>query len=198
MADADAFGECHSISGYGRDLWYSVTATADGPVAFSDVTQSFGGAGMLTVFDQCDGAELGCTLATGPSFDVQPAPTMEWFLGFWRTLRLGGFGWTPRPISLDQIEALLAHPSARFLRGLRLDAAVPQEVLVLVADKHRTLQTLYAALHNHPIDDGGLGVLAGCTRLEHLMLFSCERVTADGMATRDTVEIWDHWPALHP
>jgi hypothetical protein len=68
--DTDPFGMCYSITG-NHDLWYLVTATCDGPVTFSDLTQSFGISSMLTVYEECQGDELGCMTVGAPSFEVQ-------------------------------------------------------------------------------------------------------------------------------
>lgn len=118
----------------------------------------------------------------GPSLDIEPAPAVEWHLGFWRALRIGGFGWSAKPTRGDHVAALLAHPSARFLRELAIDGALSQDVLAHAATRHRTLERLDVALRDHLLDDRGLAALAGCTRLEQLALFSCEHVTSAGLA----------------
>jgi len=118
----------------------------------------------------------------GANLGVEPAPAIEWYLGFWRGLRVGGFGWSAQPAQGEHVGTLLALPSARFLRELAIDGAMSQDVLAYVATKHRTLERLDVALRDHQLDDRGLAQLASCTRLERLALFSCEQVTSNGLA----------------
>jgi uncharacterized protein (TIGR02996 family) len=116
----------------------------------------------------------------GAAAELEPPPAIEWSLGFWRAVRLGGFGWNA--LTSAQVEAVLAAPSARVLRELALDAALAPAILEVCARKHRTLEALDVSLRNHRIDDRSLAALAPCTRLARLALFSCEEVTAEGLA----------------
>lgn len=69
--DTEPFGGCFSIQDFSHDLWYYVDASADGPVTFSDLTQQTGvGLCLLEVYDYCEGNVLGCTINTGPAFEV--------------------------------------------------------------------------------------------------------------------------------
>ena len=116
-----------------------------------------------------------------PVVDIEPAPRVEWFAGFWRVLYAGAFGWSPKAATDAHVATLLGSPSARFVREIRVDGAVTASVLESVAIAHRTLERLDLSLRGAKVDDRALAHLRTCTRLEHLHLFSCESITARGL-----------------
>jgi uncharacterized protein (TIGR02996 family) len=116
-----------------------------------------------------------------PVVDIEPAPRVEWFAGFWRVLYAGSFGWSPKAATDAHIATLLGSSSARFVREIRIDGAVTPSVLESVAMAHRTLERLDVSLRGAKLDDRALANLRTCTRLEHLHLFSCESITSRGL-----------------
>nr|MBA3538944.1 hypothetical protein [Deltaproteobacteria bacterium] len=118
----------------------------------------------------------------GPHLELDPAPQIEWYLGFWRSLGIGQFGWSPHPAVLAHVAALLACDSARFLRELSVWGGVTLDVIPLVARTAPTLRSLELSLGPNVFDDASLHGLRGCTELRKLHLFSCDRVTAAGLA----------------
>ena len=119
----------------------------------------------------------------GPPIDVEPRPHVTWRYGFWFSLGLGRAGWMPKPLAREHVAAMLAAPSARLLRRLTVAGGFePGEVVPLVVTRARTLASLHMSLGRDAFDDAALHALAPCTQLSELHLFSCERVTARGLA----------------
>lgn len=111
----------------------------------------------------------------GPSLAIEPAPSIGWHLGFWRSLSIGAAD--------DHIASMLATASARFLRELYVDGAATAEITRLLAPLHRTLEVIDLALrpHGHFSDDDLLA-LEPCKRVRRLKLYSCAQLTERGFA----------------
>jgi uncharacterized protein (TIGR02996 family) len=118
----------------------------------------------------------------GPWPDQTARFSIGWYLGFWRALQIEGPGWSPRGARDEDVAALLAAPSVRFLRELSCSGPLTPGVLALAAPLARTLHDLEIILWSHGLfRDDDLRALAPLVELRRLALFSCELVTARGL-----------------
>jgi len=110
---------------------------------------------------------------------LEPPPQIEWHLGFWRTLTVGSGDGSVAPALAE----LLAAPSARFLRELRVRGPGGHDRFVIAARAGETLRALEIASEADAIADADLDELRACRRLRTLTLAPCEQVSADGLAS---------------
>jgi uncharacterized protein (TIGR02996 family) len=125
-----------------------------------------------------------------PAQDLDPGPSVEWYLGFWRSLSVGAVR------SVDQLApagperlagsaagarlaSLLAHGSARFVREVQL-RGMPESVFGLLGAAHRTLRSV-DVMASALVTDAGLRSLRPLRELRQLALQSCEPVTPYGI-----------------
>ena len=125
-----------------------------------------------------------------PGQDVDPRPSVEWHLGFWRSLSVGAVGsgdplapagpeLTAGSAAGAHLASLLAHDSARFVREIQL-RGMRESVLGLLGAAHRTLRSL-DVLVSGLVTDAGLRSLRPLRELRQLTLQSCEPVTPYGI-----------------
>ena len=96
-----------------------------------------------------------------------PGDDIEWFCGFWKALRAFR-------LYNDDVEALLAHPSAQLLRRLSIRGTnqVTGDVCELAARYlARTLESISVSINSTGIYDDAYQALAPCTRLEAIFLY---------------------------
>ena len=125
-----------------------------------------------------------------PAQDLDPGPSVEWHLGFWRSLSVGAVAPVDPLAPSEPAEApgsatgahhaaLLAHGSARFVRELQL-RGVPEDTLGVLGAAHRTLRSLDVQCSDL-VTDAGLRSLRPLRELRQLALQSCEPVTPYGL-----------------
>lgn len=136
-------------------------------------------AGAAAASDQLLVAHPELAGPTQPS--ATPTASLDWDHGFWRALSLGAPG-AARPVDAAQVACYLAHPSARFLRELRLDGELDGSVLGALAPVAPTLEVFELYARRTPLAGDDLRGLAACTRLRGLLLFSCGRVPNAALA----------------
>ncbi len=174
------------------ELERQIFANLDDPAAYlvyGDWLQARGDPRGSLIALQAAGAPLAVTEAEliaahrevflGEALD--PPPSIEWFLGFWRALLLTG-DTESEPPPFARVEPLLRLTSARFLRELSLRVGLePGDTLGAIAALHRTLGVLSLSVGD-ALDDDRVLALREMTALTDVQLRSCRHVTARGLA----------------
>jgi uncharacterized protein (TIGR02996 family) len=118
----------------------------------------------------------------GPEIEAEGI-AFDWYYGFWRGIHIGSFGWSEAPAQDEHVARLAAAPSARFARRVQCSGPLTPAVLGSLAPLARTLREIDVSLQSHgTFADEDLLALAPLAELRRLALFSCEPITAEGLA----------------
>jgi len=120
-------------------------------------------------------------VAAEATLDLEPPPRFGWYLGFWRAIHIGSFGWSAKPPYDQHATDLLATKSAQFVREIQAEGMFTPAVMAPIAAHASTLENLHVTSRDAKLDDSCLHALRACTKLRELAMFSCQPMTGAGI-----------------